>query len=160
MVLQDIAALPYHYTVSQPRRLQLESSVPWKPQILHGYISGSTQIPHSTEVENLVLCWIGNDGYVLGLVWLYSGAFSCRQITLKSYSLHSNSFRKAWLLNNRGSTATEKCLSCCQNNVDLYPWVEILDFPASDIQSSICAFWVSHVWATCIHFGATSSGMM
>jgi hypothetical protein len=40
MNLWDVGIVPQCYTVSQPRRPQLESSLPWKPHILHKiYIS-------------------------------------------------------------------------------------------------------------------------
>jgi len=32
-VFQNVGIIPQHYTASQPRRPQLESSPPWKPQI-------------------------------------------------------------------------------------------------------------------------------
>jgi len=33
--LWNVGILPQHYAASQPRRPQLESSPPWKPQIYH-----------------------------------------------------------------------------------------------------------------------------
>jgi hypothetical protein len=34
-VLRNTGVLPHYYMALQPRRLQLESSLPWKPQVLH-----------------------------------------------------------------------------------------------------------------------------
>jgi len=35
MALQNVGILPQHYMASQPRKPQLESSVPWKAQTLY-----------------------------------------------------------------------------------------------------------------------------